>query len=617
MCGISAIIHPIETHRIRETLDCMNNSMLHRGPDADGIYINEKIGLGHRRLSIIDTENSANQPMLSRNKKWVIAFNGEIYNYVELKANELQGVYFQTESDTEVILELFQKYGIECLPKLRGMFAFVLHNIETDETFVVRDRYGMKPLYYSMQKNGCFIASELRALLASDFIPRKLNRTALEEYIETQMVCAPNTLIENVQLLEAGHYLYFNKKEITKHCYYRLLDDTSYELSDKTNTQELLRSTLRESVIQHMRADVPFGAFLSGGIDSSLLVGLMSEVRNEKINTFQISFEEEAFDERKYAQLVAKKFNTQHLEINLSANAFLKDIPAAIASIDFPSGDGPNTYAVSKAAKEAGITVAISGLGGDELFAGYPVFQYMQSIEKSFLLNLSYPLRKSTSILLSSFSSNRLLLKKAELLALKHVDLASAFPLVRKVWNANDLLPRKTKHFEIEKNFKFIFEKDAPLLNRVSSAEIESYMQHVLLRDSDQMSMAHSLEIRLPFLDHKVVELATHLSTNLKNPTSSKKFLTETFTDLLPHEVVNRKKMGFTLPWSVWMKNELRDFTEEGFNELYKQDVVKEKVLREAWSRFILESEEKSFISFWHLSVLGHWMKNNRITFEA
>ncbi len=617
MCGISAIIHPIETHRIRETLDCMNNSMHHRGPDADGIYINEKIGLGHRRLSIIDPENSANQPMLSRNKKWVIAFNGEIYNYVELKANELQGVYFQTESDTEVILELFQKYGIECLSKLRGMFAFVLHNIETAETYVVRDRYGMKPLYYSMQKNGCFIASELRALLASDFIPRKLNRTALEEYIETQTVCAPNTLIENVQLLEAGHYLHFNKKETTKHCYYRLLDDTSYELSDKTNTQELLRSTLRESVAQHMRADVPFGAFLSGGIDSSLLVGLMSEIRTEKINTFQISFEEEAFDERKYAQLVAKKFGTDHHEINLSANEFLKDIPSAIASIDFPSGDGPNTYAVSKAAKKAGITVAISGLGGDELFAGYPVFQYMQNIEKSFILKLSYPLRKSASVALNAISSSRSLRKKAEMLGLQKANLASAFPLVRNVWKAGELIPRTTKHFEIENNFNFIFEKNAPLLNRVSAAEIESYMQHVLLRDSDQMSMAHSLEIRVPFLDHTVVELATHLSTNLKNPTSAKKFLTETFADLLPHEVVNRKKMGFTLPWSVWMKNELRDFTEEGFNELYKQDVINEEVLRKAWSKFVLGSEEKSFISFWHLSVLGHWMKNNRITFES
>ena len=617
MCGISAIIHPIETHRIRETLNCMNNSMLHRGPDADGIYINEKIGLGHRRLSIIDTENSANQPMLSRNKKWVIAFNGEIYNYVELKANELQGVYFQTESDTEVILELFQKYGIECLSKLRGMFAFVLHNIETAETYVIRDRYGMKPLYYSIQKNGCFIASELRALLASDFIPRKLNRTALEEYIETQTVCAPNTLIENVQLLEAGHYLHFNKKETTQHCYYRLLDDTSYELSDKTNTQELLRSTLRESVAQHMRADVPFGAFLSGGIDSSLRVGLMSEIRTEKINTFQISFEEEAFDERKYAQLVAKKFGTDHHEINLSANEFIKDIPSAIASIDFPSGDGPNTYAVSKAAKKAGITVAISGLGGDELFAGYPVFQYMQSIEKSFILKLSYPLRKSASVALNAISSSRSLAKKAELLGLHKANLASAFPLVRNVWKAGELIPRTTKHFEIENNFNFIFEKNATLLNRVSAAEIESYMQHVLLRDSDQMSMAHSLEIRVPFLDHTVVELATHLSTNLKNPTSAKKFLTETFADLLPHEVVNRKKMGFTLPWSVWMKNELRDFTEEGFNELYKQDVINEEVLRKAWSKFVLGSEEKSFISFWHLSVLGHWMKNNRITFES
>ena len=616
MCGISAIIHPKETHRVRETLERMNAAMAHRGPDADGVYTNQNIGLGHRRLSIIDTENSANQPMLSFNKKWVIAFNGEIYNYVELKANELQGVSFQTESDTEVILELFQKYGIECLSKLKGMFAFILHNIETAETYVVRDRYGMKPLYYSMQNDVYFIASELRALLASDAVPRKLNRSALEEYIETQTVCAPNTLIENVQLLEAGHYLHFNKNETTKHCYYRLLDDTSYELSDKKSSEKLLRTTLRESVAQHMRADVPFGAFLSGGIDSSLLVGLMSEVQSEKINTFQISFEEEAFDERKYAQLVAKKFNTQHHEINLSANAFLKDIPAAIAAIDFPSGDGPNTYAVSKAAKEAGITVAISGLGGDELFAGYPVFQYMQSIEKSFLLKLSYPLRKSTSILLSTFSSNRSLRKKAELLGLKHVDLASAFPLVRKVWNANELLSRRTKHFEIEKNFKFIFEKNAPLLNRVSAAEIESYMQHVLLRDSDQMSMAHSLEIRVPFLDHEVVELATHISSNLKSPTSPKKFLTESFADLLPHEVVNRKKMGFTLPWSVWMKNELRDFTEEGFNDLYRQGIVNEKILRKAWGKFILGREEKSFISFWHLSVLGHWMKNNRITFD-
>ena len=617
MCGISAIIHPKEKLLVRETLERMNNAMLHRGPDAGGCYTNENIGLGHRRLSIIDTENSANQPMFSFNKKWVIAFNGEIYNYVELKANELQGVSFQTESDTEVILELFQKYGVESLSKLKGMFAFVLHNIETAETFVARDRYGMKQLYYSLQKEGCFVASELRALLASECIPRKLNRSALEEYIETQTVCAPNTLIEHVQLLEAGHYLHFKKNETTKHCYYRLLNDTSYELSDKKSAQELLRSTMRESVVQHMRADVPFGAFLSGGIDSSLLVGLMSEVRAEKINTFQISFEEEAFDERKYAQLVAKKFNTQHHEINLSANAFLKDIPAAVAAIDFPSGDGPNTYAVSKAAKEAGITVAISGLGGDELFAGYPVFQYMQSIEKSFLLKLSYPLRKSASALLNSISSSRSLRKKAELLGLPKANLASAFPLVRNVWKTNELITRTTKHFEIENNFNFIFEKNAPLLNRVSAAEIESYMQHALLRDSDQMSMAHSLEIRVPFLDHDVVELATHLSTNLKNPTSPKKFLTETFADLLPYEVVNRKKMGFTLPWSVWMKNELRDFTEEGFNELYKQAVVNEKVLRKSWNKFILGNEEKSFISFWHLSVLGHWMKNNGITFEA
>ena len=616
MCGISALIQYKADLSIRNVIERMNNKMSHRGPDSSGYYFNENIGLGHKRLSIIDTEQSANQPMLSSNRNWVIAFNGEIYNYVELKVNELQGVQFQTESDTEVILELFDKYGTEAISKLKGMFAFVLHHIPSNETYVVRDRYGMKPLYYSIQKLGCLVASELRGLLASDLVPRKFNRSALEEYIETQSVCAPNTLIEKVQLLEAGHYLHFKQNEISKHCYYRLLSDTSYELSDRKTAQELLRSTMKESVEQHMRADVPFGAFLSGGIDSSLLVGLMSEVRSEKINTFQISFEEEAFDERKYAQLVAKKFSTNHHEINLSANEFLKDIPAAVSAIDFPSGDGPNTYAVSKAAKEAGITVAISGLGGDELFAGYPVFQYMTSIEKSFALKLSYPLRKSVALLLSTVSSNRSLRKKAELLGLRQADLAHAFPLVRKVWNANELLTRKTKHFEIEQNFRFIFEKNAPLLNRVSAAEIESYMQHVLLRDSDQMSMAHSLEIRVPFLDHNVVELATHLSNDLKYPTSPKKFLTETFADILPDEVVNRKKMGFTLPWSVWMKNELKEFTESGFQELYNQDVVNEKVLKNAWSNFLMGSEEKSFISFWHLSVLGHWMRNNQVNFE-
>lgn len=616
MCGISALIQYNKNLPARKVLERMNKEMAHRGPDASGYYINENIGLGHRRLSIIDTDESANQPMLSSNKNWAITFNGEIYNYVELKAQQLPGVQFQTESDTEVLLELFEKFGVEAISKLSGMFAFVLHHIPSNETYVVRDRYGIKPLYYSIQKNGCFIASEIRAILASDLVPRKINRSALEEYIETQTVCAPNTLIEKVKLLEAGHYLHFKGNEISKHCYYRLLSDTNYELSDKKSAQEFLRSTLKESVAQHMRADVPFGAFLSGGIDSSLLVGLMSEVRNERINTFQISFDEEAFDERRYAQLVAKKFNTNHHEINLKASEFLKDIPSAIAAIDFPSGDGPNTYAVSKATKEAGITVAISGLGGDELFAGYPVFQYMTSIEKSLALKLSYPLRKSVSLLLSSFSSNRSLLKKAELLGLKQADLAHAFPLVRKVWNANELLKRKTQHFEIEQNFNFIFEKNAPLLNRVSAAEIESYMQHVLLRDSDQMSMAHSLEIRVPFLDHNVVELATHLSNDLKYPTSPKKFLTETFADILPNEVVNRKKMGFTLPWSVWMKNELKEFTEAGFQELYNQDVVNEVVLRKAWRKFLSGNEEKSFISFWHLSVLGHWMKNNQVNFE-
>jgi asparagine synthase (glutamine-hydrolysing) len=363
-----------------------------------------------------------------------------------------------------------------------------------------------------------------------------------------------------------------------------------------------------------MRSDVRYGAFLSGGLDSSLMVALMAQQSSKSIETFQIAFKEDEFDERQYARIIAKKYQTDHHEIELSASDFLNEIPHAVASLDFPSGDGPNTYVVSKATREAGLKVAISGLGGDELFAGYPVFKHMHAIANNRLLHFPHFIRKAASYGLSTFISDRAGQKKVELLGMKHTDAAHVFPLIRKVWDCRKL-NSTTSYSPDYKKLNHIFNSSLPFLSKVSSAEMEAYMQHVLLRDSDQMSMAHALEIRVPFLDHRVVELALSIPDDWKFPHTPKQFLTQTFSDLLPNEIVHRKKMGFTLPWNHWMKNELQVYCTEGLQILVKNQLLQSTILQE-WNNFLKGNTKLPFTAFWHLVVLGHWIQNNHIEVE-
>lgn len=398
MCGIAGIVAQTkETALYEPAIRKMTDAIAHRGPDAEGIWNDDHCFLGHRRLSIIDLSEAGRQPFFSPDGRYIMVYNGELYNYREIKL-ELQRVQqgsaslpyiFKTNTDTEVILAAYIRWGLDCLQRFNGMFAFAIWDKQEQKLVVVRDRMGIKPLYYQYKNGTLLFASEIRALIKSGLIERKLNPEALAEYVQYATVHAPNTILKDVNMLLPGHILEYNQGELTTKRYWNINNytKTKQELSYK-DTCRGVNQLLTSAVERRLIADVPFGAFLSGGIDSSAIVGLMSKVSSEKVRTFNVSFDESEFSEAVYARKIASKFNTEHHEIKLTPNDFLKQLPEALAAIDHPSGDGPNSYIVSKATRNAGITMALSGLGGDELFAGYDIFKRFYDLEKKAWLNI-------------------------------------------------------------------------------------------------------------------------------------------------------------------------------------------------------------------------------------
>jgi asparagine synthase (glutamine-hydrolysing) len=379
MCGIAGFVRAQGPLPSADLIERMKSAMVHRGPDAHGTFVNENVALGHQRLKIIDLSSAADQPFRSEDGRYIMVFNGEIYNYRQIK-EELGVTRYRSESDTEVLLLAFMKWGRSCLERLNGMFSFAIWDEQEQELFVARDRLGIKPLYYYHGDEGFVFASEMRALLASGIVPRRIDDGALAEYLAFHTVHAPRTIVRNVQMLEPGHFLTLRKGELMDTCYWdlatnRLQIDDSYD-----NVKAQIRRRLLASVERRLIADVPIGAFLSGGIDSSALVALISEVRETPIHTFSVVFDEEEFSEKQYADRVAGRFNTKHHTLPLKAGDLLDNLPRILLETDHPSVDGPNTHVISEATKKAGITVAISGLGGDELFAGYPVFRQLPAL---------------------------------------------------------------------------------------------------------------------------------------------------------------------------------------------------------------------------------------------
>jgi asparagine synthase (glutamine-hydrolysing) len=619
MCGINGIFGLERLSNPEEIIAKMNNTLAHRGPDAKGVASFSNVILGHQRLSIIDLNEASNQPMYSADGKYCMVFNGEIYNYLELK-EKLEKKTFSTNSDSEILLQAFIEMGEDVLKELNGMFAFAIWDVEKQKLFVARDRMGIKPFYYFYENENFIFSSELRAILSTGLVPKKLSKKGLHDYLRYQTVHSPNTIVENIQLLPQGHCAWISDSNFEIKQYWNP-EEISVNKDSKEETKERINQLFKDSVKRRLVADVPFGAFLSGGIDSSAVVAMMAQ-ESSKVKSFSVTFEEEEFSERKYAELIANKFDTDHQNIELRASDLKNQLPDILSSMDHPSGDGPNTYVISQAVKKAGVTMALSGLGGDELFCGYDVFTRLPELDKKKWI-MSFPplFRRWAAGALRGVKRSVAGDKMAELLSLDYWDFPEVYSLTRKIYTEsklNDLvsgsLHENTLKNKIKNSVGFETKGFAlPYLSKVSWSEMQSYMQSVLLRDSDQMSMAHALEIRVPFLDHTLVEYAMSIPDHHKYPSYPKQLLVESLGDLLPNEIVHRKKMGFTLPWQHWMKNELKEFCEHHINSLSKREYFNETSLKSLWKDFLNGNPRVTWSRLWPLICLNHWLETNEI----
>ncbi len=621
MCGIAGVYGLEGIADAQGLAKGLTNSIQHRGPDASNTYTDESVVLVHTRLSILDLDERSNQPFKDPAGRYVLVFNGEIYNFKAVK-KELSSYTFTTESDTEVLLAAWLKWGIDCLSRFNGMFAFTIWDKAKKELFIVRDRMGIKPVYFYQGDKNFVFGSELRALLNTGLVPRKLASEHLAEYLKYQTVHAPRTLLKDVFLIPAGSYLKIADATVTEHQYWKAEEQVAQRKVDAASVKAETKQLLIEAVDRRLVSDVRIGAFLSGGIDSSLLVGIIRKELNKPIDTFAITFKEKEFSEAKYSRMVAERFQTQHHEIELSSEDFKEKIPLALDAMDHPSGDGPNSYTVAEAVKKQGITVALSGLGGDELFAGYPFFtRHLDLQQKKYLLSFPPFIRGIIGKLLMQVKPGTTSQKIAETLSLPYFDLAYTYPVNRRVLAENwiaKLLGKETKRDvlseEINDLFAFgTFGSRLPELSKVSLVELGTYMQNVLLRDTDQMSMAHALEVRVPFLDHKLVSHCLSISDKLKYPKYPKSLLIESFEGLLPDEVVHREKMGFVLPWENWLRNDLKSLLDSSFTFLSSTRHFDAMAIMELKTSFENKQDGINWSRVWPLVTLGAWMQKHEI----
>ncbi|MCL1073881.1 asparagine synthase (glutamine-hydrolyzing) [Shewanella dokdonensis] len=536
----------------KKVASLFSHELQHRGPDGSGVYYDDVkcLVLGHNRLSIIDLSNSAVQPMVDESGRYVIVFNGEIYNYLDIKRQLIiLGYTFFTNSDTEVLLKSYIEWGSDCVKKIRGMFAFCIYNKNENYLFLARDRFGIKPLIYTFLEGQFFFSSELKPFLNSELICKKLSVESISEYFKFGSVKQPNTILEGVYQLMPGHTMTVKFDDlgydVTR--YYDYVEE-SKKLSKITNYNEAIirvREEFEHAIRYHMVADVEVGAFLSAGVDSTSVVALMRSYSNKQVNTFSVGFKNKVniTDETDIASKTAKKFGCYHHNIMIDDQYIIDIFDNFISSIDQPSIDGINSYIVSlEAAKE--VKVALSGLGGDEIFSGYPHFK---TINK-------YSNKKNDFIYF--FAKKLYQNRYTQKYNFVGVDEERCLEEIRTINNnaENFLL----NNFSIE---HYPLSPYLSSLQRISKLEIDRYMLNTLLRDNDVMSMAHSLEVRPVLLDHKLVELAFSLDDRFKLQNGIlKSVFVDSMKDLIPVDVWKRKKTGFEMPYAIWMNGILNSY---------------------------------------------------------
>ncbi len=598
MCGICGIASSREGAPIsKEVLERMNRSIAHRGPDEDGFFINDKVGLASRRLSIIDLA-SGQQPITNEDQSMWIVFNGEIYNYRELKNYlEKHGHSFKTNSDTEVILHLFEEFGTECVQHLDGIFAFAIWNEKTQELMLARDRMGIKPMYYTHLPNWQFIfGSEMKAILANPAVERKIDLISLNEYLSYEYVPTPRTIMRNIWRLEAGHYLIYNRRGVEIKAYNNLSfrQSESRPPVDWRDYSAGLYDTVRSAVQRELVSDVPVGVLLSGGLDSSAVAALMVDLYPGKVESFTIGFEEGSFDESQYARQVAKYLGTQHNEMTLTSKKAVELVSDISSVLDEPFADSSiiPTYLLSKFARQK-VKVVLGGDGGDELFAGYPtvlshkLIEYYERLTPWALRAYLAPrvlnsLKVSFDNISLDFRLRRFLAGRGVPLLTRHHRWLGSFIDQEKDSLLQDWIKPVLRDTYYQ-SYQYAHEGDAKeALNQILYNDQKTYLEGDILYKVDRASMAASLEVRVPLLNREVVNYANDLPLDLKLHNLTGKFLLKkSMQGKLPKEIINRSKKGFNMPVAYWLSGDLKelmmDMLSESFvkrQNLFKYDYI-------------------------------------------
>ncbi len=625
MCGIAGKISFNQKDISSQEIETMSDVIKHRGPDDSGTYISpdKKVGLGHRRLSIIDLSPLGHQPMRYKDR-YEIVFNGEIYNFQEKREMlEKDGYVFASHSDTEVILALYDKYGKECVQHLRGMFAFAIYDEKEQSIFCVRDRVGKKPFKYYIDDNVFLFSSELKAILTQPEYHKEPDYIAIHHYLTLQYVPAPLTGFVGIKKLQPAHYLYIDlkTKKVEKERYWKLDYGKKLDLSEEEWKKRII-DKLEESVKLRMISDVPIGAFLSGGIDSSAVVALMAKNSKTPIKTFSIGFEEEKFNELKYAKIIAEKFKTDHTEFIVKPDA-IHLLPMLVRQYEEPYADSSAlpTYYVAKLTREH-VTVALNGDGGDENFAGYSrysAFQISTLLDRLDFLNrlIGRPLTGFLAKNIRTTFFDRLYRFSKSLsddYRRRYLSYTAYFTNEQKSELYTDEFKRKIQDQDTYDIIAQEFKKSGSK-NRTEQAVYADFMTYLpddLLTKVDIDTMAVSLEGRSPFLDHEFLELTAQIPFHLKlKGLNNKKYiLKESLRGIIPDEVMFRPKMGFTAPIDRWFCTELKDYTRE---KLLDGRLVKDGLFKKEYIQHILDQHCNTNINFsphiWALLTLELWFE--------
>jgi asparagine synthase (glutamine-hydrolysing) len=635
MCGICGAIGIESREQSEAVIRRMMASMLHRGPDEEGILLSSRVAMGMRRLSIIDLAGGS-QPVWNERASLAVVFNGEIYNFRELREElAAAGHRFHTRSDTEVIVHAYEAWGEGCVRRLRGMFAFAIAEMPDGKdggvarVFLARDRLGIKPLYYALVDGKLLFAQEVRALLASGCIPARLSSAAIPAYLLFGSMCEPLTLIDGVVSLPPGHSMSIPVAApasfVGPACYWDARTMARPESREpEASPVQRVRSLLEDAVASHLVADVPVGVFLSSGLDSTTIAALASRAQGG-IHTFTVAFTDADFSEAETARRTAGRLGTTHSELTLSDAEMTERLDEAVAAFDQPSMDGINTYFVSWAARQAGLKVALSGLGSDEIFGGYGTFRETSKVTSIAALARWFPrtLREFAAGALGrsgAFQSSPDRFRKASAAFLDPDALPHEYFFTRLLFTPQMFASAAGREFSSWDSLPWWRWLSASALQvhsldrftQISWLELRSYLLNTLLRDTDAMSMANSLEVRVPFLDAPLVEYVLSLPESAKLGSSRPKaLLIAALGDLLPPEVVAQRKRTFTFPWEKWLRGSLGERIAAGFADwspALESHLGRDFALG-VWQDF--QNGRTTWSRPWSLYVLNEWVKRN------